>query len=79
MPTVLRVGRYRFFFYAEEGFEPPHLHIESAEKRAKYWLKPLEKTWNDGFRSDELKEIERIIGIHIDLLLEEWDEFFAGK
>jgi hypothetical protein len=36
MPTVLRVDQFRFFFYAEEGSEPPHVHIESAEKRAKF-------------------------------------------
>ena len=77
MPTVLRVGQFRFFFYAEEGQEPPHVHIESAEKRAKFWLKPIELTWNDGFRSGELKSIERIIFANVDLLLEAWNDFFA--
>ncbi len=38
MPTVLRIGAYRFFFYSEEGQEPPHVHIVAAEKRAKFWL-----------------------------------------
>jgi len=57
MPTVLRIGQYRFFFYADEGFEPPHVHVESGEKRAKYWLTPIEETWNDGFRSGETKEL----------------------
>ena len=77
MPTILRVGQYRFFFFAEEGQEPPHVHIESAEKRAKFWLTPIDETWNDGFRSGEIKAIEKIIVANIDLLLEAWNDFFA--
>jgi len=79
MPTVLRVGQFRFFFYAEEGQEPPHVHIESAEKRAKFWLTPIDETWNDGFRSGEMKSIERIIAANVDLLLEAWNDFFADE
>jgi hypothetical protein len=77
MPTILRVGQFRFFFFAEEGHEPPHVHIESAEKRAKFWLTPIDETWNDGFRSGEIKAIEKIIVDNIDLLLEAWNDFFA--
>jgi hypothetical protein len=38
MPTVLRVGPYRFFFYAGDHDEPPHVHIEREDKLAKFWL-----------------------------------------
>jgi Domain of unknown function (DUF4160) len=76
MPTVLRVGPYRFFFYSEEGNEPAHVHVEAAEKRAKYWMMPTEQVWNDGFRSGELKEIEQILVAHLDSLLEAWHAFF---
>lgn len=76
MPTVLRAGPYRFFFYSEEGTEPPHLHVEAAEKRAKYWLAPIEIAWNDGFRTGERKVIEQTIATHIDLVLETWYDFF---
>jgi hypothetical protein len=34
MPTVLRIGPYRFFFYSNEGHEPPHIHVESADGEA---------------------------------------------
>jgi hypothetical protein len=77
MPTVLRVGQYRFFFYAEEGTEPPHVHIEAAEKRAKFWMAPIERVWNDGFRSGELKEIENLLQANVDFILEAWNAFFA--
>src|SRR5262245_19824181 len=33
MPTVLRVGPFRFFFYAGDGGEPPHVHVERDEAK----------------------------------------------
>ncbi len=79
MPTVLRIGPYRFFFYSEEGTEPPHVHIEAAERRAKYWIAPVRRHKSDGFRSGELKEIEKIIAENLDSFLKEWYEFFSDK
>ena len=76
MPTILTVGQYRIFFYSAEGTEPPHVHIEAAEKRAKYWLSPLELTWNDGFRSGELRELRSILEENAALLVMEWNEYF---
>ncbi len=38
MPTVLRNGPYRFFFYAGDRDEPPHIHIERDNNIAKFWL-----------------------------------------
>ena len=78
MPTILRAGPYRFFFYSDEGSEDPHVHIESAEKRAKYWLLPLKLSWNDGFRSGELKTIEELIKANLNSFLEAWHGFFAS-
>ena len=78
MPTVLR-RPIPVFFYAEEGLEPPHVHIEAAERRAKFWMTPIEETWNDGFRSGEIKAIERILAANVDLLLEAWHDFFADQ
>ncbi len=28
MPTILRIGPYRFYFYSHEPNEPPHVHID---------------------------------------------------
>ena len=49
MPTVLRVGPYRFFFYAGDHNEPPHVHIESGKKIAKFWLEPVRLQRSVGF------------------------------
>ena len=36
MPTVLRVGRYRFHFYSDELREPAHIHVRSPEGECKF-------------------------------------------
>ncbi len=30
MPTVLRVGRFRFYFFSNERQEPPHIHVKTC-------------------------------------------------
>ncbi|MGV8124631.1 MAG: DUF4160 domain-containing protein [Candidatus Xenobiia bacterium LiM19] len=41
MPTVFRSGSYRFFFFSNENDEPKHIHIESSDKYAKFWIEPV--------------------------------------
>jgi hypothetical protein len=48
MPTVLRSGPYRFFFYSSDGPEPPHVHVERDAGRVKFWLDLL-RSWNASF------------------------------
>jgi hypothetical protein len=78
MPTVLRVRGYRFFFFSLEGNEPPHIHVEQAERFAKFWLNPVLLVKSRGFRSNELTNLHRIIGENQELLLEKWNEYFSG-
>lgn len=76
MPTVLRLKGYRFFFFSLEGNEPPHIHIEQAERFAKYWLNPVRLNRSKGFHSSELSEIREIVEEHQELLLSKWNEHF---
>lgn len=78
MPTVLRVRGYRFFFFSLDGVEPPHIHVEQAERVAKYWLDPIVLTKSRGFRSSELTEIHAIIKSNEQLFLEKWNEYFGN-
>jgi hypothetical protein len=52
VPTIARIGPYRFFFFSDEGREPPHVHVESGDGAAKFWLGPvrLARTANLGWR-----------------------------
>ena len=47
MPTVLRVGRYRFHFFSNEGREPLHIHVKAGEDEAKFWLDPIQLAANN--------------------------------
>lgn len=77
MPVALRVKGYRFFFFSLEGHEPPHIHVEQAERFAKFWLNPVALAKSRGFRSNELTEIQRIIEENRDTLMERWNEHFS--
>jgi hypothetical protein len=79
MPTVLRIGRYRFHFYSNEGQEPPHIHVRADEDEAKFWLAPVQLTGNYGFNGRELSEVGRLVEQHRDALLEAWDEHFGEE
>ena len=79
MPTVLRVKGYRFFFFTLEGKEPPHIHVEQAERYAKIWLEPVSIARAKGFRSSELTDILRIVPSNVELFRERWHEFFGHK
>jgi hypothetical protein len=74
MPTVLRIKGYRFFFFSLEGREPPHVHVDQAERYAKFWLEPVRLAHTRGFRSRELTELLHLIEEHRELLLERWHE-----
>src|ERR1043166_2705868 len=76
MPTVLRIGPYRFFFYAGDRDEPPHVHVERDHQEAKFWLAPPRLERDGGFTRKELSRIERIIDGHQDELMRKWNEFF---
>jgi hypothetical protein len=76
MPTVLRIGPYRFFFYAGDRNEPAHVHAERERHKAKFWLDPVRLEQSGGFRSHELIRIQGLIQKNERLLLECWHEYF---
>lgn len=74
MPTVLRVGRFRFLFFSNEGQEPAHIHVKSGSDEAKFWLQPVELAANYGFNGRELTTIEELVEQYQQELLEAWNE-----
>jgi Domain of unknown function (DUF4160) len=78
MPTVLRVGPFRFFFYAGDGLEPPHIHVERDDAEAKFWINPVRLERSHGFRRHDINRILKLIQEHQDELLESWNDFFRG-
>ncbi len=78
MPTVLRIGGYRFFFYANENREPRHIHVQREQMLAKFWLKPLALASSTGFAPHELTRLMRIVEQHQHKFVEAWNEFFKS-
>jgi hypothetical protein len=75
MPTVLRIGSYRFHFYSDERNEPPHIHVETPDGECKFWLAPIRLARNKGIASHEVREIERLVFQYHKLLNEKYNEF----
>lgn len=78
MPTVLRSGPYRFFFYSSDCDEPPHVHIERDDRIAKFWLDPVRLASSGGFGRMEIGRIETLTRKHRDDLLEAWHAYFGN-
>jgi hypothetical protein len=78
MPTVLKEGPYRFFFYASDRGEPRHIHIERENKVAKFWLEPLRLARSGDFGRAEIRHIEQLTAEHHQRFVEAWDEFFGN-
>lgn len=79
MPTVARIGPYRFYFYAGDRDEPRHVHVEREDKIAKFWLEPVRLQNSGGFSRLEINQIEKVIALRQRTLLEAWDAFFRGR
>jgi hypothetical protein len=77
MPTVLKIGAYRFFFYANENNEPLHIHIQHERALAKFWLKPVSYARSTGFSAHELSKLNKLVEENQQSLLEAWNEFFS--
>ena len=78
MPTVLRVGPYRFYFYASDRQEPPHVHVERDDKVAKFWLSPVRLERSGGFSRREINRIQDLVETNVEALLRSWSEYFES-
>jgi hypothetical protein len=78
MPTVLRIGPYRFGFFSADRTEPPHVHVRRDRNEAKFWLEPeVRLARAGGFADRELNVIGQLIVEHREYLLEQWHDHFG--
>ena len=78
MPTILRVGPYRFFFYAGDRDEPIHVHVEREDNIAKFWIELVRLQRSGGFRRLEIIRIAKIIEENRTEIVEAWHEYFGS-
>jgi hypothetical protein len=74
MPTVLQIGSFRFHFYSDESDEPAHIHVRSPEGECKFWVEPVSLARNRGIPGHDLRNIERLVFEHQQLLIEKFHE-----
>ncbi len=76
MPTLLRIGPYRFFFYSREPDEPAHVHVRRDQMECKIWLETVAVADAGRFSAHELGVISRHVREHRAKLLNDWHVHF---
>ena len=83
MPTILFVMGWRFFFYANEGNEPIHIHCKKGDMECKFWLDSLnfdvEEAYSYNMNSNAMREVKKIIFEYFDFIEKEWNQFQQEK
>ncbi len=76
MPTILILGKYRFFFNSREETRM-HIHINTADGTAKFWLEPvvsLADFYN--MTTKELSELKQITETKQNEFISAWQQHF---
>lgn len=77
MPTLLRIGPYRFRIHSNDH-PPPHVHVQSADGEAAFTLAPVEYRDSRGYTRRRLAQIEEMVRAHEPEFLRHWHEQFDG-
>ena len=76
-PTVKRHQQFRFFFFSREEVRK-HVHVESPEGEAKFWLEPaIELAMNHGLRPQDMTVIREFITEYYDEFSDAWKKHFG--
>ncbi|MGA2541913.1 MAG: DUF4160 domain-containing protein [Verrucomicrobiota bacterium] len=67
--------RFQLYFYAQDGNEPPHIHVAKAG-RCQILVVTGRLSVNHGFRPHDLRKVARIIEENEPFIMEKWNEFF---
>jgi hypothetical protein len=80
MPEILRMFGMRFFFYSREH-EPIHVHVKSADGKAKFDILPegIVLVKNEGLKPKDIKAAEMVLEENKELAIEKWNEYFGGS
>jgi uncharacterized protein DUF4160 len=76
VPTLLRTDGFRFFFYSNEGHEPPHVHVEKGDGEAKVWLQPVAVVYSYRLNPAELRRVRELTLQHQVDFADQWNEHF---
>ena len=74
MPTVLRVGPYRFFFYSYDLGERMHIHVICGRNEAKFGLDDCSLAKNLGMPENDLQTVQKLVNEYRETLIHEWNK-----
>jgi len=77
VPTIYRARGFRFYFWNNERNEPPHVHVESGDGYAKFWLAPIRLAESIGYDAAEVRDLLAIVTQHRDEMEQAWHEPFG--
>ena len=77
-PTVLRVGKFRLFFFSRE--EPRiHVHVAHPDGEAKFWLAPQVALANyTGLSASQRREAQAVVEAHLEEIQSAWNRHFGS-
>jgi len=77
-PTILRVGRYRFFFFSREEARA-HVHVDTPDGEAKFWLTPeVALARNHKLSDHDVATIQELIRKHEREIRDAWNRHFGS-
>jgi hypothetical protein len=77
-PSVFRDGPFRFFFFSREETRL-HIHVQSADGEAKFWVEPsIELARNYGLSAHDLRRVEQSIEEHEQEIRDAWTSHFGS-
>lgn len=71
-PTIMKIGSYRFFFNSNEESRM-HVHIQTPEGVAKFWLEPIVAHADSyGLGQRTLRELAKLVEENADAFRNAW-------
>jgi hypothetical protein len=75
-PTIFRDGPFRFFFFSREE-ERLHVHVQSPDGEAKFWIEPVvELARNHHLTDQDLSRVLQLVLDHEQEIRDAWRRHF---
>jgi len=76
-PTIFRDGPFRFFFFSREE-ERVHIHVQSPDGEAKFWLEPtIELARNHQLSEQDVRRAVELVIEHQQEIRDAWQRHFG--
>jgi hypothetical protein len=66
---------YRLYFWPDEDDELPHVHVESSDGSAEFWLDPVGAKDEGSYNGAQRRKAGRMVERFRNECLEAWSEF----